>query len=236
MKNIFFLLLIFVFTNLGYSKSMEAQQISLSDLVYQNLDQDLMKIWLLGKNKSDAKLNEKFLSCQNEWKFTKAKLSKLEIPHVDVSEFNDDVDYFFKLLFTSIDLKDYLNIEKMAYHILYEFRFLRQCYFYSNYVLDQLWDVIDAYQEIYFTIDDPMMVLKEWSEFEDLINSMICNWENYEYLHISEINKFYPGMNKRQHAKVKEDVNSCTFSLLKAFTVDQIYYLISDFLLLISYL
>ncbi len=191
-------------------------QVSLDDIVFQDLDQNLMKVWLLGRQANGSQLDEKFKSCQKEWLFVKKKLLATDLPHVNVEEFVSDLDYYYKLLATSVGSRDYLNIEKMSYHIMYEFRSLRQCYFYSSYSLDQLWDVIDVYQSIDFTIDDPMMDLKEWHEFEDMINDMICNWENYDYLHISEIQKFYPGMNKNRHSTAKEDINSCTFSLLIA--------------------
>lgn len=188
----------------------------IDDLVFQDLDQSLIKIWIGGKSQNTSGMDEMYKASFKEWSSVRNELKQLDIPHVNINEMIGDVNYYFRLLKTSISLSDYNNIEKLSYHILFEFRSLRQCYFSSAYALDQLWDVIDVYSEIDFTIDDPMMDLKEWNEFEDLVNKMICYWEGYDILHIDQIKQSFPGMNKREHAKAKEQITTCTYTLLIA--------------------
>ena len=214
MKTLITILLLFNATSIVPEKTNSKNDIRKTDLVFQELDKKLMKLWLNGKNQVFQNLESRLASSIKEWKFVKSELNKSELSHINIPEFIKDVDYFFELLIVSSELEDYKNIERMSYHILYEFRNLRQCYFYSSYPLDKLWDVIDVYYNIDFTIDDPMMNLKEWFEFEDMINEMICDWENYDHLHISEIQNYFPGINAERHNVIKEDVDSCTFSLL----------------------
>lgn len=210
------LLFLFTATSIFAPKDLISQNQIVDDLVFQDLDQSLLKIWIGAKSENNTGMSDMFDASLKEWNSVKQKLGTFDLPHINTKEMVDDVNYYFNLLGTSIALIDYNNIEKLSYHILYEFRSLRQCYFSSTYSLDQLWDVIDVYSEIDFTIDDPMMDLKEWSEFEDLVNKMICYWENYDVMHINEIIQYFPGMNKREHSKAKEQVTTCTHTLLIA--------------------
>lgn len=207
-----FLSIAFVLT----PKNILCQNSTVDDFVFQDLDQSLLKIWIGGKSHNLSGIGDMYQSSFQEWNIAKKKLQNLAAPHVNIEELIDDVNYYFKILKTSIELEDYSNVEKLSYHIIYEFRSIRQCYYSSAYVLDKLWDVIDVYTKIDFTIDDPMMDLKEWNEFEDLINKMICNWEGYDVMHIDEIQHFFPGMNKYRHVNAKEQVSTCIYSLLIA--------------------
>ncbi|MBT8234459.1 MAG: hypothetical protein HKO66_02140 [Saprospiraceae bacterium] len=219
--------------------------LELENLVFQEFDQLLMKTWIDAKQKKSSNFTQYNNQINSEWQRIKKQIRSIELPHVDNKEFIKDLDYFMTLLDKSSSISDYNNVEKLSYHIMYEFRSLRQCYFYSEYPLDQLWDVIDVHSEIDFTIDDPMMDLKEWFEFEDMVNLMICNWETYDLLHISEIDGFFMGFNKEKHNAIKERVNSCIFSLLKAIETsfqdnfespcDELGYALEDLIKLYAY-
>ena len=61
-----------------------------------------------------------------------------------------------------------------------------------------LWNAHDLYKEIHYTIDDPMFGLREWSEFEELVNDFICEFETYDLVHIRQIMEWYSGIDTEQ--------------------------------------
>jgi hypothetical protein len=186
------------------------------DFVYPSFDQALVQLWLAADQKNQEQSASSVKRIKDEWTSISAILSKSGVEHINMTEFVKRVDSYVLSLDLCFEKRDYSCLRSIAYHILFEFRSLRQCLYETEYPLDLIWDAMDAYFEIKSTINDRMFNLKEWFEFEDDVNDFICKWEYYDLRHIKEIQEFYPGINKTEHGEIKEKVNSCLLTLLKS--------------------
>ena len=217
----YLLLFAILFTSLPsrtYSSDASLEvQVSQDDFVFPYLDKSLVDIWLGSEAAQPELLRKQFTSVQNEWLAAKAVLLNKQVDHVNIPEFISRVESYLVSLELCIEQNNYSCIKSIAYHLIYEFRSLRQCMFKTEYSFDLLWEAIDGYLRVEKTIHDRMFDLKEWFEFEDDVNDFICKWEYYDLQHIQSIQKHFPGINKAEHNELKERVNSCIFTLLKSF-------------------
>ena len=186
------------------------------NLIFPDLDRACVALWLSSDAKDISSSQKNIKSIQDEWVIVKENLVSYQIEHVNMIDFVKRVDSYILSLPVCVEESNHSCLKSIAYHLLYEFRSLRQCLFRTEYPLDVLWDSMDDYFEIKKTINDRMFNLKEWFEFEDDINDFICNWEYYDLKHIDDIHHYYPGIKKKQHSELKDKVNSCIYTLLKS--------------------
>jgi len=189
---------------------------SVNELCFPEFDKHLIKVWIAAKDIDSKAMEAAIESAEMEWEDVQQLLSEMTIEHIDIPDFIKRVDSYVLSLSSCYGKKNYSCLKSISYHILFEFRSLRQCLFKTEYPIDNLWESIDVYFEIRNTVKDRLFNLKEWFEFEDYVNDFICKWEYYDLKHFTEIQSYYPGINKAEHSQLKEKVNSCTYNLLKS--------------------
>lgn len=186
-------------------------------LVFPDFDQQLMLLWLASGDGDQGECRESVRDIKANWESISSDLLELDLPHINVNDFVKRVDSYVLSLDKCLDPVRFSCLRSVSYHILFEFRSLRQCLFATEYPVDLLWESMDAYMDIKSTIKDRMFNLKEWFEFEDDVTDFICTWEYYDLRHIDEIRYYFPGIKKESHNALKQKLNTCIYSLLKSF-------------------
>lgn len=196
--------------------SLSAFHDSPSDFSYPELDKHLLTLWLAADQNDGNECRSSVEAIETEWAAVKESMEGKEVLHINISEFSERVEAYVASLRACQVSNNWSCMKSIAYHLMYEFRSLRQCLFKTEYPVDVLWESIDAYNRIKKTINDRMFDLREWFEFEDQVNDFICKWEYYDLRHINEIHEYFPGINKAKHNELKDDVKSCIVSLLES--------------------
>ena len=57
---------------------------------------------------------------------------------------------------------------------------------------DILWRAYSSYKQVHSTVNDQMMNLYDWFEFNDQINEYMCRWDDYEVLSKAETIEILP--------------------------------------------
>jgi len=196
--------------------SLSASQDYSTDFSYPELDKQLLTLWLAAEQNNGEVCLTAIEAIETEWTAVKESLEGKEVLHINIPEFSKRVEAYVRSLRPCQASDNWSCMKSIAYHLMYEFRSLRQCLFKTEYPVDVLWESIDAYSRIKKTINDRMFDLREWFEFEDQVNDFICKWEYYDLRHINEIHEYFPGINKTKHNELKDDVKSCIVSLLES--------------------
>ncbi|NNE27951.1 MAG: hypothetical protein HKN09_13990 [Saprospiraceae bacterium] len=194
-----------------------AQLIAQEKFIYPDIDQAFLKIWLGANNVKSSELSIYMDEAGHVWKRRKKDVVNADIEHFDLNLLTVDLDQLLQLMENQLNKGNINQVKSYAYHFMWEFRSIRQCSFIETYPLDLLWDAHDLYQEINYTIDDPMFGLREWSDFENLVNDFMCAFENYDLMHINQITEWYPGIDVKQHKSSKDKVSECLYNLLLSF-------------------
>lgn len=196
--------------------SLFAFQDSPMDFSYPELDKQLLSLWLAADQKNGEVCYSSIEAIEAEWQVVKESLEGKEVLHINIPEFSNRVEAYVKSLRPCASSDNWSCLKSIAYHLMYEFRSLRQCLFKTEYPVDVLWESIDSYNRIKRTINDRMFDLRDWFEFEDQVNDFICKWEYYDLRHINEIHEYFPGINNTKHSELKNDIKSCIVRLLES--------------------
>ncbi len=217
-RNTLLLLFAVAFFTLFNSMTINSQSELLEErhLVFPTLDQQLVRLWIASHDQDTKNASDAIDRIKEEWIILKEEIKTKNIEHINIKDFNKGINDYVNALPTFLVKKKFSSLKSISYHLLYEFRSLRQCLFKTEYSMDILWESMDAYILIKNTVEDRMFNLKEWFEFEDDINEFICKWEQYDLKSIQEIQSYYPGIKKIKHSQLKQKVNSCIVDLLNS--------------------
>jgi len=185
-------------------------------LIFPDFDKACLSLWLAADSNDEESCRQMARKVTSEWESVRDALNEITVEHIDMQDFIKRVHSYVLSIPICAEASNFSCLKSISYHLLYEFRSLRQCLYRTEYPLDLLWEGIDDYLEIKNTINDRMFNLKEWFEFEDDINAFICKWEYYDLQHIKEINHYFPGVKKAEHTALKDKVNGCIYTLLKS--------------------
>jgi len=188
-----------------------------SRFIFPELDKSLLNVWIVSQSHGVDALETSILKTENEWLNIKDALAKEKVDNYNMKSFTHDLSYLVELMKRDFENEKYGQIQGYAEHFLWEFRTLRRCSFIEYYPLDQLWDVYDIYKEVHYTIDDPMFGLREWAEFELLVNDLIKAWENYELIHDGQLIEYYTAIDFNAHKQTKAKISNCILELVASF-------------------
>lgn len=74
---------------------------------------------------------------------------------------------------------------------------------------DILWRAYIAYKQVHSTVNDQMMNLYDWFEFNDQINEYMCRWDDYEVLSKNVLLKYYPNFDYDKKEQLVMDMRGC---------------------------
>ncbi len=86
----------------------------------------------------------------------------------------------------------------------------------SEVPFDELWDAYLAYQEIKETVNDQMMNLKEWFEFDDQIDRFMCEWDDYDLLDPALMSRYHPEIDRSDRKELGIKMQECLNTFMKS--------------------
>jgi hypothetical protein len=81
---------------------------------------------------------------------------------------------------------------------------------------DVLWKSYRAYDLLNETVNDQMMNLYDWFEFEDQFNDFLCKWDDYEVVSKRDLKKYYPTFNYDKKEELIVTMNVCIDDFLQS--------------------
>lgn len=214
MKNLVnFSSILILFFSLSFQNVLQCQ----SKSTYPDLDRALLNLWFDCDKSNQEQIKKSLDKLTTIWGNSRKKVSKQYVDQYDMNLFSKDLDQLLHVMESTFKQGKYSQLKSYAYHFMWEFRSIRQCSFNEDYPLDHLFNVYELYKEIHYTVDDPLFGLREWSDFEDLVNIMICDFETYDLIHDNAINSYFAGLNNEDHKQSKAKAANCINNLLLSF-------------------
>jgi hypothetical protein len=87
---------------------------------------------------------------------------------------------------------------------------------YGESPIERIWDAYLKYKILHNTVNDQMMNLQEWFEFEDQINEFLCSWDNYEVLSQQELFEFSPIFDNKKKNELNVEMRQCIEEFLQS--------------------
>lgn len=81
---------------------------------------------------------------------------------------------------------------------------------------DVLWKAYQAYKQVHSTVNDQMMNLYDWFEFNDQINEYMCRWDDYEVLSKNELVKYYPNFDYGKKEELVLEMRGCIEDFMRS--------------------
>ncbi len=175
--------------------------------VYKALDQAVITLLQNAHSSSmiskTAQLDEIIFQLEN----TNDDLINKPTPHFDKSQYYKYCKGLTHLLARYIKKNNADKIEFFCWELLMENNQLRQCMGISNYPLDPFLETYEAMKKLDKTINDPMMDLLEWNEFEDVIEDFINSWQVYDCFDDKNFKIYFPKFDQAKHDTLKGYLN-----------------------------
>lgn len=80
---------------------------------------------------------------------------------------------------------------------------------YGDSPVEKIWDAYLNYKTLNNIVNDQMMDLQEWFEFEDQISTFICSWDAYEVISWRELSDYSPLFNTKKKDELNIEMKQC---------------------------
>jgi len=167
---------------------------------------------------------ESIQSAENIWNIERSKLdSSHECSAVEQLNLCN-IDGLFAILSMQLERNSYPALDNYLMELVAELRDLRLSTGIETYPIDHLWMAYGHYQEVHLTVHDQMFGLREWFEFEDMVNGVGESLDAYSMLDDSTFHINYPEIDIKKHTEMKDKLNECflnfIYSLDSGYTPD----------------
>ena len=85
----------------------------------------------------------------------------------------------------------------------------RTCIGVENYPLDAFWESYDVYRDVRHTVNDQMLDLREWFEFDDMVTEMVARWNQYELIVKKHADSYFPGFDHEKQMEINTEMEGC---------------------------
>ena len=152
-----------------------------SGVNYPQLDAHLVSIWIQAEKNDISKLVAVYPTLQTEWNHVKSNLLTKEIRHLNLSQLVADLDLEIAQMGAHINKEHFDALVRATKSILYSFKETRQFYTGEKSALDDFLSTWQIYEELHYAVDDEMLGLYEWDEF----NQLFLDFQEHfkEYVH-----------------------------------------------------
>lgn len=185
MKNI--LVFLILCSSLSYGQDLK--------LFFPELDAQLIHLWQ--QNESKVSLYQRVNYLDAIWKDVKPQVCD------NLYNFPEESIYCIEELLLLIRVNAERNridlIKPQALDLLKELRALRERTVSYQYPLDVLVYTYETIAEIDYTVHDLLFGLREWFEFNDLLNNLNRDWKTYRAYSFSDLVFYNSGLEKESH-------------------------------------
>ena len=105
--------------------------------------------------------------------------------------------------------RDYIPIKKGSEELSSIFKDIKQKEILESDPVDLLWNMYMHYEEVHRTVHDNMFGLREWFEFEDLVQVLARDIDLYNGIEFSAMQKYFPYLNRVENENQVEKLNNC---------------------------
>jgi len=201
--------LLFTFSQLNLS----AQS---NNNAFTEVDKALIKLHQSAINKDFKSCRDYIGIAEDHWILDRQNLTQVYTcnPKEDLSICN--IDGLFSILSMSMDVGDYVELKNYTETLIFELSSLRHETTKIEYPLDVLWRMYQEYYQMHIAIHDQMFDLKEWFEFEDMINAIAKQMEIYTSLEEKQITKLFPNIKIEDHNSHVDKMGDCFLYFLSS--------------------
>ncbi len=191
---------------------------------FYKVDKALISVHRYATEHNYQLTKESIKSAEDQWNVERSKLEAgHECSAVDQLSICN-VDGLFSILSMQLDHNSYKALKSYLMELIMELRDLRESTNIKSYPIDHLWTAYQEYQEMHHTVHDQMFGLREWFEFEDMVNGVGESLDAYSMLDDSTFRINYPEIDIPKHTLMKDKVNECflnfIYSLDSGYTPD----------------
>ena len=161
MKNLF-MFLVFI----GMLSPLRSQETN--SFTFPELDGKLASLWSSAESSMIDTIRSEYDAVEVSWQSTIDDLKNSSLTHLDMSLFIDEQGAILKAMKLAIDRRDYSLVAQQCYTMLNSFREARVNYTNDLYSLDELVSAFSIYDQLHYAVDDPMLGLYDWQDFEQL--------------------------------------------------------------------
>jgi len=126
------------------------------------------------------------------------------------------MDGTIAILYMYHDSQDYTAIKKASERLVYVFQDIKENKKMEQDPVDLLWDTYLQYEEIHITVHDKMFGLREWFEFEGMVNGLSEELNIYNSLDFSKVQEYFPNILREKHDNQLEKVNNCFLNFVQS--------------------
>jgi hypothetical protein len=187
------------------------------DFTNEKLDQSLLELTYKINNSKDShiKIQNNIDQISFHWNSEMEELRHNRDVSIEAKKsFTDRIDAKMKKLSEAVANTQLNKVPRIAKEILYEFKNARLKNHITDYPLDDLLNMAEAYEDIEITINDQMFDLQCWFEFEDMLSNYMTSWDKYQTYHIQEIQNYFNYINAEDHQYIKEKIKECTLTFM----------------------
>lgn len=188
----------------------------LEQSVYPETDKTIIVLWKAALEKDKTICQSAIKQLSNKWIKTSAPIKELKSDTFNTEEFMAGIKDIILSIQSYINTDNYTMVEDLSYQLLLDFNSMRNCIGINNYALDDLLNMYDTYNEIHYTVHDPMLGLRNWFEFQDLIDDFIESWDSYLCTQDKEIKTYFTGINLETHTLLKQKLNTCLDNFIQS--------------------
>ena len=185
-------------------------------LVYPEIDKNLIMLWEAAIEKDKSRCQTALNQLSNNWIEALPLIKEIKSENFNTDEFIAAFEDILPIIQSNLDTHNYTRVEELAYQLLMNFSSMRSCIGIKNYAIDNLLYMYTTYSEIHYTVHDPMLGLRNWFEFQDLINDFIEYWDSYLCTQDQEIQTYFTSLNMEMHTQLKQKLNSCLENFIQS--------------------
>ncbi len=197
---------LFVFFILSSNASMIIGQHSLT---YPQMDLAIIKLRKAIIMQDVAQYPEALQVLRDHWGVAANLMLSFDFLEFNIDELVEVEDLTLHALADALSGNDSLAaMEELAY-FRQNLMDLRTCEGVEFYPLDAFWKSFDIYHEVRHIVNDQMMDLRGWFEFEDMITEMVARWNQYELIVQDYADEYFPGFNQEEQSIINEEMEGC---------------------------
>ncbi len=166
---------------LSISRPLSGQNDNL--FTFPELESDLITLWTsMGERQDSLGADISLDTLKSHWLPVREKIRTLNLKHLASEALVAEFDLLIYEIEIATDQGDRALVGQKARDFLEGFREVRHYFTSDLYPLDELWFAYDIYEEIYLTVNDPMLGLYDWGEFLLLFDDFQRQFEKYMVL------------------------------------------------------
>ncbi len=178
-------------------------------LTYPQMDLALIKLRKAIIQQDVAQYPEALQDLRDHWGVAANQMLSFDFTEFNIHELVEVEDLTLHALSDALAENDSLTaMEELAY-FRQNLMDLRTCEGVEFYPLDAFWKSFDIYHDVRHIVNDQMMDLRGWFEFEDMITEMVARWNQYELIVQDYADEYFPGYNHQEQSVINEEMEGC---------------------------